>query len=97
MLSAVVKYRLGPFLLASEIPLPELEPLAVGADADQADLTQQPQMLGDARLADRQRVDQVTRRPLTVPKQVKDAAAVGFGDGFKSVHAEKYLIRYITQ
>jgi hypothetical protein len=33
MLSAVVKYRLGPFLLASEIPLPELEPLAVGADA----------------------------------------------------------------
>jgi hypothetical protein len=30
MLPGVLHYRLGPFLLASEIPLPELEPLAAG-------------------------------------------------------------------
>jgi hypothetical protein len=34
MFPAVVNYRLGPFLLASEIPLPELEPLAAGVSAD---------------------------------------------------------------
>ncbi len=34
MFPAVAKYRLGPFLLASEVPLPELEPLAAGAGAD---------------------------------------------------------------
>jgi hypothetical protein len=31
MSSGVAKYRLGPFLLASEIPLPELEPLTADA------------------------------------------------------------------
>ncbi len=31
MSTGVAKYRLGPFLLASEIPLPELEPLASAA------------------------------------------------------------------
>jgi hypothetical protein len=31
MYPGVAKYRLGPFLLASEIPLPELEPLAADA------------------------------------------------------------------
>ena len=36
MFPAVVKYRLGPFLLASEIPLPELEPLATDISADEA-------------------------------------------------------------
>ncbi len=28
MLPGVLKYRLGPFLLASQVPLPEFEPLA---------------------------------------------------------------------
>jgi len=36
MFPAVAHYRLGPFLLASEIPLPELEPLAAGASTDAA-------------------------------------------------------------
>ena len=36
MFPAVANYRLGPFLLASEVPLPELEPLAAGASADAA-------------------------------------------------------------
>lgn len=36
MFPAVVKYRLGPFLLASEVPLPELEPLAADISADEA-------------------------------------------------------------
>ena len=36
MLPGVLKYRLGPFLLASQVPLPEFEPLADGVCADAA-------------------------------------------------------------
>jgi len=34
MLLGVLNYRLGPFLLVSEIPLPELDPLAAGVSLD---------------------------------------------------------------
>ena len=47
--------------------------LAVGADADQACLAQKPQMLGNPRLADRQRLDHVPGRPLAGPQQIEDA------------------------
>ena len=60
MSSAVSKYRLGPFLLSSEIPLPELEPL----DAD-------PTVAG----SDAAGTDSVSIRIASVPERIEGVVA----------------------
>ncbi len=52
--------------------------LGVGSDFHEARLSQNAQMLGDRRLADRQLGYEVTHRPLRYPQQVQDAPPVGF-------------------
>jgi hypothetical protein len=50
---------------------------ALRPDLDQAGPPQDPQMLGDAGLADPESSDEVADGPLTAAKQVEDLPAVG--------------------
>jgi hypothetical protein len=52
--------------------------LGVGADVDEAGLSEDAQMLGDGGLADRELVDEVAHGPFRDPQQVEDAPPVRF-------------------
>jgi hypothetical protein len=74
---------------------------ALAADPDEADLTQDPQVLGDLRLRDADPLDQVRDRPLTAGEQVQDLPPAGLGHRVERVcrrrrpcHATNHIYRY---
>ena len=61
-------------------PEPIQAPLSIDADVDEARVAQHAEVLRDGGLADRQPLDKLAHRPLTVAQQVEDAATVRFGE-----------------
>src|SRR5262245_61779887 len=53
-------------------------PLPRASHTHQANLPQNPQMLGDLRLLETQRHDNIVHRPLPFVQQAKDLASLGF-------------------
>ena len=54
-------------------------PLRVVTDLDQANLAEHPKVLGDARLTEREVVDQLSDWSLAFAQQVEDTSPGGFG------------------
>jgi len=64
--------------------------LRVGLDVDQPGVPQHPQVLGDRRLADAERVHERADRPLADEQQVEDPPALRLGeDGEWAGHREQ--------
>src|SRR6266540_1693178 len=65
--------------------------LGVGSHADEARLAQHAQVLGNARLADRQRLDELTDRALALAQEVEDAAARRLGQDLECGRHAAYI------
>ena len=61
-------------------------PLGIGSDLDQACLPEDPQVLGHPGLAEADPGDELVHRPLALPQEVEDVAAVWLGEHVEGGH-----------